>query len=458
MNRTGLRIDTSLLAMLLMLSIATTMPAAASDYTLEIFGNANEDETINIQDVTYTELIILEYKDKTELADAKYGGEIDVLDMTQIALIVLEQENELTVKDAIDRIVTIDQLTERVVTLFPAATEMVYAFELNNLVGVDDESHADERFDHLTAVGDGCNPDYSTIIGLNPDLVITIMCDGYVHPDTITSNLGGEIPVVCIRVDTPMDSKENIVNAFNLLGWIFHETECIGDLIDNWSGDDGDLEVGVEWVTEYTWPCSDLPNSDDSAIAFYTRLGGAGWTQKFNNGNDDAEEEHFEYDGLDYTYIDGVDIAWYQGHGENTKLMLSTVWEHVHFQDEIEWGDSDLEWIALHSCNSTEIPENFKGSPYDLNGVHLICGFATKAFNYAADGDNFAEKLLEGKTVKDAWFEAIDKTHGTGTTLKVIGENEDCENDHIWGQGSVIADPPVDEYYSEWTHECTDNS
>ena len=48
------------------------LPAAASDYTLGVFGNANEDDTINMQDVTYTELIILEYKDATELADAKY--------------------------------------------------------------------------------------------------------------------------------------------------------------------------------------------------------------------------------------------------------------------------------------------------------------------------------------------------------------------------------------------------
>ena len=28
------------------------LPATASDYTLEIFGNANEDDTINMQDVT----------------------------------------------------------------------------------------------------------------------------------------------------------------------------------------------------------------------------------------------------------------------------------------------------------------------------------------------------------------------------------------------------------------------
>jgi len=45
-------------------------------------------------------------------------------DMTQVELIILKREAELTVKDAIDRIVTIDQPAGMAVTLFPAATEI----------------------------------------------------------------------------------------------------------------------------------------------------------------------------------------------------------------------------------------------------------------------------------------------------------------------------------------------
>ena len=71
-------------AMGLMLMLTLALPAAASDYTLEIFGNANEDDTINMQDVTYTELIILEYRDRTDLADGKYDGKINMQDVTQI--------------------------------------------------------------------------------------------------------------------------------------------------------------------------------------------------------------------------------------------------------------------------------------------------------------------------------------------------------------------------------------
>ena len=67
----------------------------SGDYTLPIFGNANEDDFINMQDVTYTELIILEYRDRTELSDAKHDGKINMQDVTQIELITLGKQKEI---------------------------------------------------------------------------------------------------------------------------------------------------------------------------------------------------------------------------------------------------------------------------------------------------------------------------------------------------------------------------
>ena len=108
LNKVRIRIIASLLAMMFsVVPMVSITPAAASDYTLGIFGNANEDETINMQDVTYTELIILEYRDKTQLADAKYDGRINMQDVTQIELIILGREKEITVLDSADRTVTI---------------------------------------------------------------------------------------------------------------------------------------------------------------------------------------------------------------------------------------------------------------------------------------------------------------------------------------------------------------
>ncbi|MBW2636117.1 MAG: hypothetical protein JRC86_01090 [Deltaproteobacteria bacterium] len=61
-----MKTSTILLGMAMILFCCTLPAAAASDYTLGIFGNANEDDTINMQDVTYTELIILEHRDRTD--------------------------------------------------------------------------------------------------------------------------------------------------------------------------------------------------------------------------------------------------------------------------------------------------------------------------------------------------------------------------------------------------------
>jgi hypothetical protein len=211
-------------------------------------------------------------------------------------------------------------------------------------------------------------------------------------------------------------------------------------------------EVGVEWVTEYTIPYDDLPWSDDSAEGFYNALGTDGWTKKFNKGNDDTNENQFEFSGLDSYFIDGVDIAYYQGHGDYYATHLSTLSKWVCFDDEIEWGDHDLEWIALHHCRSTQQPWYFKGEHYGLNGVHLICGFDTSSLNYAQDGGNFANRLINDELVRDAWYHAMDESHNYNHTVTVIGENLNCGSDHIWGHGTVISDPPVDQYYVTWKY------
>ncbi|MEA1944407.1 MAG: DUF6345 domain-containing protein [Euryarchaeota archaeon] len=223
------------------------------------------------------------------------------------------------------------------------------------------------------------------------------------------------------------------------------------------SGDDNDAsypEVGVEWVNDYTYPYSDLSNCDDSANGLYNRLGNIGWTKRFNKGNSNAKATHFESAGQDSLYIDAVDIALYSGHGHSDRLDISTVWEKVYY-DEAQWGDYDLEWIGLDCCYAG-------GSyfSYPLNGIHLICGFSTPA-NDSDNGNHWADFLIDygagddACTVKDAWFYGMDVNHGSDTTLRVNGENADCGTDYIWGQGPVIADPPVDGYYTHWTYTCS---
>jgi hypothetical protein len=211
--------------------------------------------------------------------------------------------------------------------------------------------------------------------------------------------------------------------------------------------------VGVEWGSDYDPPSCDLPNSDETATNFYNALGNAGWKKMFNYGDTSALVNHFTVQGDRY-YIDGVDMAFYAGHGRWDGLNLPTL-RYAWFSD-CEWGDNDLEWILLHGCYTTLVPSNFRYHPA-MNGVHLVCGYSSFGYDSGngATGAAIAQRLLmgSGQTVKDAWFYGIDDCFGPPITLRVIGENSTMGNEKIYGYGPV-SEPPVDQYYTEWDLDC----
>lgn len=52
-------------------------PITASEYLLQIFGNANMDDTIDEQDIDYLKGVIAGTNPVTNLSDANYNGAID---------------------------------------------------------------------------------------------------------------------------------------------------------------------------------------------------------------------------------------------------------------------------------------------------------------------------------------------------------------------------------------------
>jgi iron complex transport system substrate-binding protein len=96
----------------------TITTASEDDITLDIYGNANEDDTIDMRDTTYIKLVIFGKKPKTDLADANYDGKVSMLDVGQTKLIILGKEKKLTVLDLFDRTVTINKPVERMVLTF----------------------------------------------------------------------------------------------------------------------------------------------------------------------------------------------------------------------------------------------------------------------------------------------------------------------------------------------------
>ena len=159
---------------------ATANAAEEDDYVLDIYGNANEDDTIDMRDLTYVKLIFFGKKPETELADAKYDGKINPLDFIQIKLIIVGKEKELTIIDSADRVVTVKKPVERIVTLiglYDDETLRVLRAQ-DKLVGI--SNHYIGRYNYqiyfpeiskLPTVGSVFNPDYEAILSLSPDLV-----------------------------------------------------------------------------------------------------------------------------------------------------------------------------------------------------------------------------------------------------------------------------------------------
>ncbi len=91
MNRSWIII----LALLITLTTSISTLGAGSDFTLEIFGNANMDNTIDEADVALLGEIINGSKEATLLSDADLNGNVDDSDVQLVREIIKGNETEI---------------------------------------------------------------------------------------------------------------------------------------------------------------------------------------------------------------------------------------------------------------------------------------------------------------------------------------------------------------------------
>ena len=169
-------------------SASEVSAASEDDFVLGIYGNANEDDTIDMRDLTYVKLIFFGKKPETELADAKYDGEINPLDFIQIKLIIVGKEKELTIlqyvgygDDITEKAVTVNMPIERVVVLNEGAAEGVRIVGAKDkIVGISNFAADDPEFwSDMQNTPIVSSDDYESIIELNPQMVINYASFGY---------------------------------------------------------------------------------------------------------------------------------------------------------------------------------------------------------------------------------------------------------------------------------------
>jgi hypothetical protein len=248
-------------------------------------------------------------------------------------------------------------------------------------------------------------------------------------------------------------------------------------------GDDGILEVGVEWINDFPGTADDRTHWDESCDGLYNQLLSSGWTSRFHWTDWNAWETDFKkasLGGSENDFVDKVDIAMICTHGSGAhdsfwNLDLSSVYFGSTHADHdltpgdayMAYGDKDLEWLAFDSCSvlSDGGPAPYYNRGYwaaTMNGLHLLLGFKNTMYVWAP-GDGLLWGLymkgfppfMPSSTVTQAWFQAVDYVQPKVTCARVLAEASNNFNDHLWGKGWVSPDPYVDNTYYYWDHCST---
>lgn len=224
--------------------------------------------------------------------------------------------------------------------------------------------------------------------------------------------------------------------------------------------DDGSLvQIGEEYVQYYSGSplqaagdrMSSASGSNASGNIIYAN---SNWGLKYRWGNSDVWEKDFKSSSLggnDYRLADDVDLLIYAGHGVvpgssygSSDYALCMNNQNNSFyarQGDMRLGDRDLEWFVTFTCNFTRGTSNEIGRMF--NGLHALCGYKTDMYLTSNAAPKFAYWAAQQKYPISVAYEkyAWDTQPAAYANEIRVFRATSTWNDHLWGFGSVAADP-----------------
>ena len=196
-------------ALVAFISVCSATSDNDENFILNIFGNANLDNTINDQDIDYVRGVINGSKLATNLSDANYDGKTDENDIAQIEKIMNGDENELTIIDDAGDIITVQEPINRVVLIegYEALYETWRALGINDkVIGINDRyvepngiRYSKKYYQELTTkqnVGSTEEPDMEVIASIAPDVFFIDWSPMYDMKSKLAKSFP-HLPVIC---------------------------------------------------------------------------------------------------------------------------------------------------------------------------------------------------------------------------------------------------------------------
>ena len=150
-----------------------------------------------------------------------------------------EKQAEFTVIDDYGREVTLPKNPQRIISLAPSSTEILFAVGLGNrVVGADDHSDYPEAAKNKTKIGSYLNPNLEVIASLEPDLILVT---DITSKEYVASLEEKNFTVVVLAPKT----IQGIIRDIRVVGAIGNKTTEANNLADN-------LEQRINAITSRT--------------------------------------------------------------------------------------------------------------------------------------------------------------------------------------------------------------
>ena len=201
---------------------------------------------------------------------------------------------------------------------------------------------------------------------------------------------------------------------------------------------------------------------------FRDRMVLEGATIRFNWSCSSSWERDFRENtdtGLDPNYVDNADMTLYIGHGWPGGFTFDNATQdkgalfHNEPAGTVRWGNQDLEWLALVSCSVLRQDAPGSGGAWyerwgqEFDGLHLLLGFHTSAYDWSGFGHRFADWMLGRQigpvtlppvSIVAAWLQASKEQQPDGVVPAVMGVygagGVSNYGDYFHGQGPVGPD------------------
>lgn len=204
-----------------------------SSIRLQMYGNANEDDTIDERDQDYIEGVIKGSNNETEFSDANYDGIVDSSDVDAVKRIINDEDTTIYYVNCDSNVASVHVPIETIVVAYSNNAEAIRVLKASDMVvGVDDNIAKYPvyfpEFQNRTNVGSRFSFDVEKILTLDPDIVFT-GTSTYYTPDLETKLAANGTDIDVVRLPT---WEYNLIGASILtLGYILDREDLAYDYV-----------------------------------------------------------------------------------------------------------------------------------------------------------------------------------------------------------------------------------